>query len=416
MGIRLGMALIAGTLAVGLAGGAFAQDDSTTTTYNKDGLKFATGKSFSFGMSTNMQLRAQLTDSRNQADGADAGDSMSFYIRRLKSSFSGHVYDSKWTYRMVYVWAGSQLEEGSVTYRADEKYNIGFGRRKSFYNIQEYTSSGSQQFVDRSVANEEFNHDFVTGAWVDGSMKLEAHALRYHFGIFNGVPRAGARFAENSDFAQGSGGATINQGFKLMYNARVELIGNGDTKSSVLGSESDLRKDDKRESLLFVTGIGANWNQLNDNETQNVGGARTHKADVWSLVWDARVHVQGLSFNAGIFHRTVNFNDTADADAGHASGYTDLGFYGALGYTINLEGGNQFEPAIRYSLIDRDDFNSGGAQRDDNELSVGLNYYMQGHKAKLSFDATYAEQRIHGVNADPTRPTVTYRLQLQLGF
>lgn len=407
MGMRLGMALIAGTLAVGLAGGAFAQDDSTTTTYDKSGLKIATGKSFSFGMSTNMQLRAQLTDSRNVGSGADAGDSMSFYVRRLKSTFSGHVWDSKWNYRMVYAWQSATLEEAAVTYKHSDEMAFGMGRRKSFYNLQEYTSSSAQQFVDRSAANAEFHQGFVTGAWVDGSMKLDAHALRYHFGVFNG-PRDTA--------SNGAGAAAANQGFKLMYNARVELIGNGDSTSSVLGGESDLRADDKRGDLLFVSGIGANWNQLNDNETQQVGGTRTHKADVWSLVWDARVHVNGLSLNAGLFHRTVNYNDTADADAGHASGYTDIGAYAQLGYTINMESGCQLEPAIRYSLTDRDDFNSGGTQSDDSELAVGVNYFMHGHKAKVTFDATYAEARVHGVNADPTRPTVTYRLQLQLGF
>jgi phosphate-selective porin len=414
------MALIAGTLAVGLAGGAFAQDaDATTTSYDKGGLNFKTGKAFSLNMSTNLQIRAQLTDNRDVASGADAGDSMSFYVRRLKTSLKGNVFDSKWNYKMTFAWqdaaTGNGLEDAEITYKGGETWAVGAGRRKSFFNLQEYTSSSKQQFVDRSIANEVFNNDFVTGVWYDGNMKAGEHTVRYNFGIYNGTTRTGNNFGEQRDFASGSGAAASNNGFRMMYAGRVELIGNGDTKAKVLDGESDLRSDSKERPLQFVTGLGASLMQLDDTETPNVGGARTHKADVWNLVWDARIHVEGFSVGAGLFHRTVNFGDTADTDVGHASGYTDMGAYAQLGYAIHTDGGI-WEPAIRYSLVDRDDFNSAGRQQDDSELSVGVNYFMQEHKLKLTFDATYGEARVHGVNANPTRPTATYRLQLQMGF
>jgi len=408
------MALIAGTLAVSMAGGAFAQD-GTTSTYDKGGLKFVTGKAFELGMSTNMQVRAQLTDSRDVASGADTGDSMSFYIRRLKTGFKGFVYDKKWAYNFTFAWhdaaSGNGIEDVGLTYKAGENWSIGAGRRKSFFNLQEYTSSSKQQFVDRSQANEVFNNDFMTGVWADGDVKLDAHTLRYHFGIFNGTSRTGNNFAEQRDFASGSGAAASNQGFRMLYAGRVELIGNGDSKAKVVDEESDLSSG----PLQFVVGLGASWMNLNDNETPNVGGARTHKADVYNLVWDTRIHVSGWSIGAALFHRTVNFNDTADADAGHASGYTDIGAYAQIGYAMEWQGG-MLEPAIRYSMVDRDDFNSGGRQQDESEITAALNYYIEGHKAKITFDATYAEARIHGVNANPNRPTATYRLQFQLGF
>lgn len=420
MGMRLGMALIAGTLGLGLSGAALAQDDATKTTYDKDGLKIATGKNFSLGLSTNLQIRGQLTDNRDVAEGADAGDSMSFYIRRLKSTISGHVYDPKWAYRMTFAWHASNtaeaLEEAQVTYKADDLYNIGVGRRKSWYNVQEYTSSSAQQFVDRSIANEVFNHDFLTGAWVDGKSKVgDANMVRYHFGVFNGTSRTGNNFGEVRDFANGSGAATVNNGFRMLYQARVEMIGNGDDKAGVTRGESDLRKEDGNRDLQWVFGLGASMNQLDDSETPIIGGARSHKATVWSWVADFRAHMNGLSLGAGFFHRSVNFGDTADADVGHASGYTDVGYYAQLGYAMKWAEG-VLEPAVRYSAVDRDDFNSGGRQQDDSELSVGINYFLHGHKAKLTFDATYAEARIHGGGANPNVPTVTYRLQLQLGF
>jgi hypothetical protein len=422
------MALIAGTLAVGLAGGAFAQDgDATSTTYDKGGLNFTTGKSFSLSMSTNMQIRAELTDDNDPAGGTVAGDSMSFYVRRLKTSLKGHVFDKKWSYGMTYAWhdtTGLALEDAHVKYAAGDDWTVGAGRRKSFFNLQEYTSSSAQQFVDRSAANEAFNNDFMTGVWVDGNMKLgeSGHTFRYHFGVFNGTDRGpGSNTGLQRDFASGSGGATANRDFNMLYATRLEIIGNGDGKSDVTKGESDLRSDEKERPLQFILGYGLSLNRLGPGEAPNLGGVvGGHGADVWNMAVDARVHMDGISLNAGIFHRTFNYDDTADADVGHAGGYTDIGAYAQLGYAIHMEGGI-LEPAIRYGLVDRDDDNGGGRQFDQNELALGLNYFLHGHRVKLSFDATYAESRAHGVTPVPpafnaTEPSVTYRLQLQLGF
>lgn len=427
MGMRLGMALIAGTLAVGLAGGAFAQDgDATSTTYDKGGLNFTTGKSFSLNMSTNMQLRAQLTDDKDPAGATVAGDSMTFYVRRLKSSIKGHVFDQKWSYGMVFAWhdtTGLALEEANVTYKAGDDWAIGAGRRKSFFNLQEYTSSSAQQFVDRSNANEQFNNDYATGVWADGHMKLgdSGHTFRYHFGIFNGIDRGGANVGLQRDFSSGSGGAAANRDFNMLYATRVELIGNGNAKDDIVRGESDLRKEDKERPLQFIVGLGASVNRLGPGEAPNLGGAvGGHGADVWNLALDTRVHVDGISFNAGLFHRTFNYDDTADADVGHAGGYTDIGAYAQVGYAIHMDSGI-LEPAIRWGMVDRDDDNGGGRQFDDSELAFGLNYFLHGHRVKLTFDATYAESRAHGVTPVPpafnaNEPSMTYRLQLQLGF
>ncbi len=418
MGMRLGMALLAGTLGIGLAGAAIAQD--TSTKLDHGGLQFKTGDAFSFKMSTNMQIRAQLTDNRNTVEGSDSGDQMAFYVRRLKTAFTGNVIDKDWNYRFVYAWAGNTLEEAAVTYKGVEGLDIGIGRRKSFHSLQEITSSSAQQFVDRSDAHEAFRHKWATGAWVHGSTKFDAHTLRYHFMISNGVP-SGDGNAQSNDLATGSGGAfprgggaAGSSGFNMMYNARVDLVGNG---SDVTSGESDLRKKDNNGQLQFIAGMAAAWMQLDQHQTANLGGTGPYAADVYSLTWDTRVHVSGLSLNAAIFHRTVNYSDDADGDAAHANGYTDIGWYAQVGYAMHMDNGAIFEPAIRMSQIDRDDDNGGGPQFDANELAVAFNYYIKGnHRAKLTFDATYRELRAHGANADPDRPTAIYRLQLQLSF
>jgi hypothetical protein len=64
----------------------------------------------------------------------------------------------------------------------------------------------------------------------------------------------------------------------------------------------------------------------------------------------------------------------------------DFALVGQIGYMINPK----WEPFVRYDFIR---FDSGsvaaGATQDVHEITTGVNYYLHGHAAKITLDASY---------------------------
>ena len=107
-------------------------------------------------------------------------DDSFFEIERARISFSGHVLSPNLTYN--YTLDGDTDGAGVldtfyafVQYAASKSWwdnnlmTIGAGIWKPHFLRQEATSSGAQQFVDRSLANEFFNVSRNLGVWLEGS-------------------------------------------------------------------------------------------------------------------------------------------------------------------------------------------------------------------------------------------------------
>ena len=110
----------------------------------------------------------------------------------------------------------------------------------------------------------------------------------------------------------------------------------------------------------------------------------------------------GFSLRAEYFNRSNDDDLSTDAEDLDAHG-----FYGQIGYFLIPK---RFEVALRSSQISRE-----GANNDENEYSVAINYFIKGQNAKVQADYTRLidEDAIVGPN-DETRNLV--RTQIQFYF
>jgi hypothetical protein len=420
MGKRFGMALIAGTLGLSLAGAALADD--TKTTLSDKGLAFSAGDAFSLKVSNFLQQRFTVSDNRDDfgAGAATPRDSATFSVVRFETGFNGNVWDKKWVYSTNIRWinlnaaSGAGVENAYVGYESSDSFKWYMGRAKVDFASQETTSSKNQQFADRSAANAAFTMGHGTGSWFKGSQKVgDNNRFNYSVGLYNGGP---VGVDQNDEFSNGGGNNNVE--FGMMANLRASYVGNAGDNMDVTKGESDLRKDDASKDLTYMVGAAVNLMQLHRTESPVA-----RAGEVWNATLDARVFYRGVSINAALFHRAVNFD--VDKTSGLPGGYTDRGAYLALGYNMNMASGDQVEVAARVSMINHDDDINGAAAgsaaaagvgnaNDSSEYGLALNYRLHGDALKFTFDVNYLEARQHKVVE--TVPTVTWRFQMQFMF
>src|SRR6185295_13326213 len=122
----------------------------------------------------------------------DVGDSEgAFRIRRYKFKIDGKVYDH-WKFRLQVNFASGSvageneklLEDAYFQYTAKHWIQPWLGQGKAWFGRQELTSSGKQQFVDRSIASERFAASRQTGVGIVGQNSEKT--FEYDLGVFNG--------------------------------------------------------------------------------------------------------------------------------------------------------------------------------------------------------------------------------------
>jgi predicted porin len=134
----------------------------------------------------------------------------------------------------------------------------------------------------------------------------------------------------------------------------------------------------------------------------------------WTV--DGSFESNGLSLYAAVVGRHSDNDGASDVD--------QYGFQTQVSYLFT----EKLEPYLRYEYIDYDDntaFDGSGAAADDlGLLTAGLNYYISGHSAKVTFDVMYAFDSVSisrplvGLLADEDGEDgqVSIRAQFQLLF
>lgn len=304
----------------------------------KDGKTTIKSKNAQLAISNRVQVRLTHED----PDGGDTKDS--FRIRRAKTKFEGWVYSSDLTYELQMNWADSTpLEDANINYdftRGKKAAQLKIGRFKVPFGRQELTSSGSQQFVDRTAVSNEFAKGRDIGIQFHGQPL--GGKLDWRVGVFNG---AGINVSSNDNDA-------------YQYTARLGWQPLGDVKYS----EGDFESSDKP---LF--GLGVNWNS-NDKHGATTGD-------------DIDQEIVGLDFAFKFkgFSLTGEYFD-AENDRETGTDFDNEGFYIQAGYFFVPK---KFETALRYSVLDP---NSAVSNNDRTETGIGFSYYFNKHSHKLQAD------------------------------
>jgi phosphate-selective porin OprO and OprP len=157
--------------------------------YGKKGFEFKTadGK-FSLAIQNRIQARFATPFDRDPRSISQLeADSSSFMIRRARTKLSGHAYWPWLKYYMQYDWSQPILRDLSLTVDKYKWAELWVGRGKVRWNDERVTSSGNQQFVNRSIVNDIFTVDRQQGVQLFGNVLPNTLAdFSYALGVFSG--------------------------------------------------------------------------------------------------------------------------------------------------------------------------------------------------------------------------------------
>ena len=340
----------------------------------KDGKTTIKSKNAELNISNRMQIRFTHEDlDINSATSKPERDS--FRLRRMKMKFDGWVYNKNLTYEFQANFADSAniLEDANINYdftKGKKAVMVKAGQFKVPFGRQELTSSGSQQFVDRTLVSNTFARGRDIGVQLWGtpfSSKID-----WRVGLFNGNGRTVSR-NDNDD---------------LQLNARLAWQPFGDVKYS----ESDFESTGN-----FLFAIAADY-ESSVREVAAAGTAVAHQNDQEILGFDVVAKWSGLSLYGEIFDRSNDRNKGF-------SDFDDAGIILQAGYFILPK---KFEVAVRVAELDP---NSDVDDNERTENGVALNWFPNKHNHKLQADYRLIEDKARA-NSDDKE----FRLQYQLIF
>jgi phosphate-selective porin OprO/OprP len=363
-----------------------------------DGFTFmSSDEKFKLSMGGRLQARYSFFDKDN-ANGP-AQDVSEWRVRRAKFWLKGHAYTKDLTYKLQVNFADSNkiLEDAVLNYKFIKEAQIQVGQEKVPFARQELTSSGAQQFVDRSSATDAFKPGRDIGVMAHGS--VFDGILGYNLGWYGGVGQSKLRATNNNAMA-----------------ARIVVNPLGEMKYS----EADLDHSEKplvsiggnyfRDSLI-ATRNGASTT-LEDNNLGFAGSSGWLGKSKNTFATTEKLSIDTYGIDAAF--KWMGFSAQGEYFIGQAEGDTTKqllraqGFYAQMGYFIIPK---HLEVAARYSYVDQ---NRDVSNDLNTQVQGAVSYYFNKHNLKLQADVTNIHQQV----AIPKNNTdeMQYRLQAQIIF
>lgn len=308
--------------------------------------------------------RLQLRWTGERREGREADRSLDVPSARTKAT--GWIYSKHLQYEFQLNWSGGpELQDLYLSWDVSrqEVLEIQVGQFKVPFGRQRLTSSGSQQFVDRSIVSREFTKGRDIGVQLQGL--LAEKRVEYRVGVFNGAGRN-----------------TLDGGGAPQYNGRVMFQPFGRVKYS----EGDL--DYAEAPLLAIAGSF----EVNDRRGATDGNDRKRTI----VATDVAFQYRGLSLLGELFFRTL----TPEAGAQFRSD----GFLVQAGYFVvprRLEIAGRFATWDPTALVPSDD---------RREVGLAVGYFVNRHNLKVQGDVRRLDDR------RSNRTDHELRAQLQVTF
>jgi len=335
-----------------------------------------------------------VTNYRQDAKQNGQGDDFQngFELRRMKFGFDGNVFSPDLTY--TFLWATNrhsgvpELEDGWVKYKFADGLAVKAGQIKNPLDHEQIVSSKYQLAVERTLVAGTFvnGDDYVQGV----SLVMDhGGAVRGEVAFTDGIRSQNQNF---QDFPSTTSGNSPNSDWGAAGRVEYKLM--GDWKDYDHFTAMGTKKD------LLVLGGGADY-----TEAGHTGGL-THVADVQYTM------ASGLSLYGAYLGRYVARNSAAaDADT------YDSTVRVFASYMLNPK----LEPFVQYQYIHFDSAATpAGTENTVHDITVGLNYYLQGQNAKFTVDASYlpngtpVSDDSSGVLANNGKNEFVIRAQFQL--
>lgn len=350
----------------------------------KDGKTTIEGKFAKIVLSNRIQIRWTYNN---------PGDDMlqsrgSFRVRRAKTSFEGWIYNKDLTYKLQLNWAdtSSSLEDAWINYDVfhNKAFQIRAGQFKAATGRQELTSSGRQQFVDRSIVSAAFAPGYQAGVQVGGDLGPDAR-FSYAVGLFNGNGRNQAN----------------NDNNRYLWAARLQYQPLGDVGYSESDFESAGMKPLVAVALQYTKNNLAGVTTGAITYTPPAGAApgfwstANNDLDVETVSADLAVKWRGFSLFGEYYRRNntyelgpvrIRTNPTQIPTPPYAANNVYAGDFDSRGLAV--QAGyflykRTFEIAARYAAVDPSEIINDNEQT---ERGVSLNWFWNKHAHKLQFD------------------------------
>lgn len=374
---------------------------------------------------TNLQWRAQFRftnpssgDPRQLSSFDDASQS-TFEARRLRMKIGGHGYQPWLKYYFeVDLQPSRDVDDSSsaasarvIDWRIDvAKWDWGgirVGQWKIDYNRERSDSSGRQQFVERSIVNRVFTIDRQVGIQLRGhAFKNTPADIKYYLGAFTGEGR-GVRNTDNN----------------LLLAGRIQW--------NFLGRDLPLRQTDVEftESPTGSFAIAASttrgsctrWSSSgcgNLDGFAKAADAEVGQFEIEQAVQEFAFKYRGFSVQQELHRKTVK-DRVAGEEYDLTGGYIQSGYFFHHMFPSFPE---PLELAVRYAFVEEPNAGAGpdgdladpNIDNDREELTVGANWFFNGHNNKLTLDYSHLTLDDNMMNRDESENRV--RLQWDVSF
>jgi hypothetical protein len=297
-------------------------------------------------------------------------------VRRLRLRFDGFLGRSgKLSYYMQLAFSREDqdwdnthipniIRDAMVYYRFNESFYIGFGQGKLPGNRQRITSSGLQQFMERSVVNSTFNIDRDFGIFGYYSTSLGKAGLNLKGAI-----------------SSGDGRGTLRTDDGLAYTGRLEFLPLGRFKLDGDFLEGDLYRESKPKVAI---GLAASYN----DKAMKLAGQRGIELQephiLTSVFADLLVKYHGWASTSEFCSRYPNIYQAISVEDDTLNIYKGYGINTQLSYIFK----NNFEVALRYSMLHpHNDISEVEPEVDI--YTLGATKYLKEHSVKIQANISY---------------------------
>lgn len=284
------------------------------------------------------------------AAGADDGDNFrsGFGLARTRFAFTGHVFDPSWEYML---WAGYN-RMGSATLLdayirksiGDTGLSITVGQFKTPFLKEYLVSETALQFVDRSLVSGSMSDTYTQGIMLTYTTS--------HVRLFASINDGKSSLNSDWDVADTDLGATARIEFRLF---------GGDWKQYAV--HESFRGSDK----MLVIGAAAHY-QLDESGFASDEINELH----WTV--DGTLHLGGANIFLALVGETMDGNNTPNRQ--------QLGAVAQSGFFVT----EQLELIGRFEWGESD----VAGEHDLMVVTLGTNYFIKGHKLKVTADVGYA--------------------------
>lgn len=349
-----------------------------SASYSDRGLMFSTEDgNFALRVQNRLQFRYVNpfdTDPRSLQD--LQRDQAAFMVRRARFRLNGHAFRPWLGYTMQYDWSQPVLRDFYLDIARFPWAQLRIGRGKVIWNDERVTSSGRQQFANRSIVNDIFTVDRQQGLQLLGRVfPGRWYDFNYAAGVFTGL----------------GVGERSNDDNNLMYAGRLQWNFLGEALDF---SQSDLEFHEKpAASLAFAA--ATNRSKCTAFETDKTscralpgfGIGQAGQFRINQAMQEFRLKWRGFSLQNELHWKQVI--DTLKASDDPIKSTHLLGAYVQAGYFPHYSipaVPKQLELALRYAFVDPDIERPKDQQR---EISAAINWFFSGHANKLTLDFSH---------------------------